>query len=343
MQKKKMKKILSMLALGAFSISMVVGCGSNDKPANTEQSGDSEKYNIGIVQLVTHGSLDAANQGFVQGLADNGFVDGENIVISQQNAQGEQSNLQSIAQQFLSTEVDLICAIATPAAQVMASATEEIPIVGTAITDYVSANLVNSNEKPGLNVTGTSDMNPVGEQLDLLLQLVPDAKTIGVLYTSSEVNSQVQVAALKARAAELEINVVEATISNVNDIQQAAQSLVGKVDAIYLPTDNNISSAITQVVAMTEEAGLVTVCGEAAQVNAGGTATYGIDYYKLGYQTGVMAAKILKGEAAPAEMPIQFMEAEDLSVTLNNDSLTALGVTVPAELAETAEIVKTAE
>ena len=343
MQKKKMKKILSMLALGAFSMSMVVGCGSNDKPANTEQSGDSEKYNIGIVQLVTHGSLDAANQGFVQGLADNGFVDGENIVISQQNAQGEQSNLQSIAQQFLSTEVDLICAIATPAAQVMASATEEIPIVGTAITDYVSANLVNSNEKPGLNVTGTSDMNPVGEQLDLLLQLVPDAKTIGVLYTSSEVNSQVQVAALKARAAELEINVVEATISNVNDIQQAAQSLVGKVDAIYLPTDNNISSAITQVVAMTEEAGLVTVCGEAAQVNAGGTATYGIDYYKLGYQTGVMAAKILKGEATPAEMPIQFMEAEDLSVTLNNDSLTALGVTVPAELAETAEIVKTAE
>ena len=343
MQKKKMKKILSMLALGAFSMSMVVGCGSNDKPANTEQTGDAEKYNIGIVQLVTHGSLDAANQGFVQGLADNGFVDGENIVISQQNAQGEQSNLQSIAQQFLSTEVDLICAIATPAAQVMASATEEIPIVGTAITDYVSANLVNSNEKPGLNVTGTSDMNPVGEQLDLLLQLVPDAKTIGVLYTSSEVNSQVQVAALKARAAELEINVVEATISNVNDIQQAAQSLVGKVDAIYLPTDNNISSAITQVVAMTEEAGLVTVCGEAAQVNAGGTATYGIDYYKLGYQTGVMAAKILKGEATPAEMPIQFMEAKDLSVTLNNDSLTALGVNVPAELAETAEIVKTAE
>ena len=339
----KFKRFLAATTLGVFSMSMVVGCGANNKPANSEQAENVEKYEIGVVQLVAHEALDAANQGFVQGLADNGFVDGENIVISQQNAQGEQSNLQSIAQQFLSTEVDLICAIATPAAQVMASATEEIPIVGTAITDYVSANLVNSNEKPGLNVTGTSDMNPVGEQLDLLLQLVPDAKTIGVLYTSSEVNSQVQVAALKARAAELEINVVEATISNVNDIQQAAQSLVGKVDAIYLPTDNNISSAITPVVAMTEEAGLVTICGEAAQVNAGGTATYGIDYYKLGYQTGVMAAKILKGEAAPAEMPIQFMEAEDLSVTLNNDSLTALGVTVPAELAETAEIVKTAE
>ena len=340
---KKFKKFLTAATLGMFSMSMVVGCGENDKSANTEKTENKESYNIGIVQLVAHEALDAANRGFVEALADNGFVEGENITISQQNAQGEQSNLQSIAQQFLSSEVDLICAIATPAAQVMASATEEIPIVGTAITDYVSANLVESNEKPGLNVTGTSDMNPVAEQLDLLLKLVPDAKTVGVLYTSSEVNSQVQVDALKARAKELDINIVEATITNVNDIQQAGQSLVGKVDAIYLPTDNNISSAITQVVAMTEEAGLVTVCGEAAQVSAGGTATYGIDYYKLGYQTGEMAVKILKGEVAPAEMPIQFMQAEDLSITLNSDSLTALGVEVAADLSEKAEMVKTAE
>ena len=178
---------------------------------------------------------------------------------------------------------------------------------------------------------------------EMVKKLVPEAKTVGVLYTSSEVNSQVQVATLKARAEELNIVIKEATISNVNDIQQAGQSLVGKVDAIYLPTDNNISSAITQVVAMTEEAGLVTVCGEAAQVNAGGTATYGIDYYKLGYQTGEMAVKILKGESTPAEMPIQFMQAEDLAITLNSDSLASLGITVPEELSEKAEMVKIAE
>lgn len=343
MQKKKIKKILSMLALGAFSMSMVVGCGGNDKPANTEKTENTEKYNIGIVQLVTHGSLDAANQGFVKGLADNGFVEGENITISQQNAQGEQSNLQSIAQQFLSSEVDLICAIATPAAQVMASATEEIPIVGTAITDYVSANLVESNEKPGLNVTGTSDMNPIRDQVDLLLQLAPETKTIGIIYTSSEVNSQIQVDEVKAYAKELNIDVVEATVSTVNDIQQAAQSLVGKADAIYLPTDNNIASAVPQLVSITDEAGLITVCGAEDMINDGGTATYGIDYYKLGYQTGEMAAKILKGEATPAEMPIQFAETADLSITINQDAVDSLEITVPAELAEKAKMVKTAE
>lgn len=331
MMNKKMKKALSAVILGAFSMGLITGCGGSSE----------EKLNIGIVQLVAHNALDAANEGFVQALTDNGYVDGQNITISQQNAQGEQANLQSISQQFLSSDVDLICAIATPAAQVMASATEEIPIVGTAITDYETASLVESNDAPGLNVTGTSDMNPVTEQVDLLLQLVPEAKTIGTIYTSSEINSQVQVDAVKAYAEELGLTVVEATISNVNDIQQAAQSLIDKVDAIYLPTDNNIASAITQVIAMTEEAGLVTICGESALVTAGGTATYGINYYKLGYQTGEMAVQILKGEATPAEMPIQFVKTEDLAVTINSDSIDKLGITLPAEVAANAEMVTT--
>lgn len=340
---KQVKKILSMVVLSAFSMGLLAGCGGGEQPANNEAqpTADGEKLNIGIVQLVTHGSLDAANEGFVQALADNGYVDGETITINQQNAQGEQANLQSIAQQFLSNNVDLVCAIATGSAQVMASATEEIPIVGTAITDYESGNLVESNEAPGLNVTGTSDMNPITDQVDLLLQLVPAAKTIGIIYTSSEINSQIQVDAVKAYAEELGVSTVEATISTVNDIQQAAQSLVGKVDCIYLPTDNNIASAIPQVVSITDEAGLVTVCGADSMVTAGGTATYGINYYKLGYQTGEMAVQILKGEATPAEMPIQFAKTEDLTVTINQDAVERLDITVPAELAERATMVTT--
>lgn len=331
------KKGLLMAALAVFSLGMMAGCSGGEKPAAT----DSGTLKIGVAQLMKHGALDAANEGFVQALADNGYVDGENIIIAQANAQGEQANLQTIAQQFISNDTDLICAIATPTAQVIAAATETIPIVGTAITDYIEADLVESNEAPGMNITGTSDLNPITDQVDLILQLVPEAKTIGIMYTSSEVNSQIQAAAVKEYAQTLNIDVVEVTISSVNDIAQAAQNLVNKVDVVYLPTDNNIASAIPQVVQITDEAGLVTVCGESSMVSAGGTATYGVNYYQLGYKTGEMAVKILKGEAAPATMPIVFANSEDLKVTINTNAVEALGITVADEVLEKAEKVTT--
>ena len=245
-----------------------------------------EQYKVGVVQLVQHGALDQANQGMMDGLAAEGFVVGENLVVDQQNAQGDQSNINNIAQQFVANENDIILAIATPAAQGMAAATEEIPIVGTAITSFVDAKLVESDEAPGTNVTGTSDMNPIEAQVNLLLQLVPDAKVIGTIYTSSETNSQVQFDILEKVAAEKGLTVKARTVSTVNDIQQAAQSLVGEVDAIWLPTDNNVASAMPQVVGVTDEAGLVTICGEESMVRAGGTATYGFSYYQLGYNAG---------------------------------------------------------
>ncbi len=334
---RRFMKGVAMAAIAAMSMGMLAGCGGG---GDTQQDG-AEVYKVGVVQLVQHGALDQANQGMIDGLAANGFVEGENLKIDQQNAQNDQSNLQNIAQTFVSNESDIILAIATPAAQVMASATEEIPIVGTAITSFTDAKLVESDEAPGANVTGTSDMNPIEAQVNLLLQLVPDAKVIGTIYTSSETNSQVQIDILEQVAAEKGLTVESRSISTVNDIQQAAQSLAGEVDALWLPTDNNIASAMPQVVGVTDEAGLVTICGEESMVRAGGTATYGFSYYQLGYNAGVMAAQILSGEGEPATMPVQYMAEEDCVAIVNTDAVALLGIEVPAELMEGATQVTT--
>ncbi|SDG76539.1 putative ABC transport system substrate-binding protein [Selenomonas sp. WCT3] len=318
--------IATMLAAGAMA-----GCGS-------EQSAGNKTYKIGVVQLVEHSALDAANKGFVDGLKERGFEEGKNVTFDQQNAQADQSNLQNIAQRFVSGKMDLICAIATPAAQTIANATKDIPILGTAITDYVGAKLVTSNDRPGANVSGTSDMNPIKEQIDLLMKICPNAKTIGTIYCSSEVNSEVQVKAMKEYAESKGLTVKVATISTVNDIQQAAQSLVGEVDAFYVPTDNIIASAMPNLVAITDAAKKPVFCGEPNMVKAGGLATYGIDYYKLGVQTGHMAADVLEGKAKPAEMPIQ--TAQDLKVVINKKNAAALGITLPADVLNGAEVVE---
>ncbi len=322
-------KGVAVAAIAVMSVGMLAGCSGNSQQ-------EEKTYKVGVVQLMQHGALDQSNQGMIDGLRDSGYEEGKNLEIKQQNAQGDQSNLQTIAQQFLADEVDIILSISTPATQVMAAATEEIPIVGTAITSFEEAGLVDSDEAPGTNVTGTHDMSPVAEQIDLLLQVVPDAKTVGTIYTSSEKNSQVQVEILKEVAAEKGLTVVERTISTVNDIQQAAQSLVGEVDAIWLPTDNNVASAMPQVVGVTDEAGLVTVCGEESMVYAGGTITYGINFYQIGYDAGVMAAKILDGESVPAEMPIQ--GPSDLNLVINPTAVEAIGVEIPADLMEQATL-----
>ena len=181
----RMKTAMKAVALGVAALGLLSlsGCGKS------QQASGEKTYKIGVVQLVEHNALDAANRGFVDGLKARGYEEGKNLTIDRQNAQADQSNLQNIAQRFVSDKVDLICAIATPAAQSVANVTKDIPIVGTAITDYVSAKLVQSNEKPGGNVTGTSDLNPIKKQIDLLMQLYPNAKVIGTVYSSSEINS----------------------------------------------------------------------------------------------------------------------------------------------------------
>lgn len=334
MKNKKFIKGIAAAAIAAMSMGMLAGCGGG---SDTQQ--DAEMHKVGIVQLMQHGALDQANQGLVEGLAAAGYVVGENLEIDQQNAQGDQSNLQSIAQQFLSNDVEMIMAIATPAAQVMAANTEEIPIVATAITSFEQAGLVESNEAPNTNVTGTHDMTPIAEQIDLLLQIVPDAKSIGTVYTSSEKNSQVQVGILKEVCEAKGLTVVERTVSTVNDIQQATQSLVEEdVDAVWLCTDNNVASAMPQVVGVTDAAGIITVCAEESMVMSGGTITYGINFYQIGYDAGLMAAEILNGEAVPAEMPIQGPKQEDLKLVINPEAVEIIGVEIPAELMEKAAL-----
>ena len=333
MKSKKLMKGVAIATIAAMSMGMLAGCGGGKEEA--------KEYKVGVVQLVQHGSLDEANAGMIAGLADNGFVEGENLVVKQENAQNDQSNLQSIAQAFIADEVDLILAIATPAAQVMAANTEEIPIVGTAITSFEGAGLVESDEAPGYNVTGTNDMNPVEEQVNLLLQLKPDAKVIGTIYTAAEVNSQIQVDLLDKVAAAKGLTVEKRTIQNVNDIQQAAQSLVGVADALWLPTDNNVASAMPNVVGVTDPAGIITITGEESMTVAGGTATYSFSYYDIGYNAGVMAAQILKGEADPATLPVQSPKAEDLTAIINTDAVELLGLEVPQDLMDNAKKVTT--
>ena len=320
--------LMLTLALG------VVGCGGDKKEAPKK----AEKVNVGIVQLVEHAALDAANKGFVEGLASKGYKEGQNIAYDRQNAQADQSNLQNIAHRFVNNKVNLICAIATPAAQTVANVTSDIPIVATAVTDYKTAKLVKDNAKPGTNVTGTTDMNPVEQQLDLLLKIVPNAKSVGTIYCSSEVNSQLQVDILKKAAAGKNVTIKEATVSNVNDIQQAARSLVGKVQAIYVPTDNVLASAMPTLVSVTEEAKLPVICGEGGMVKAGGLATLGVDYYKLGFQAGEMAADILSGKSKPADMAIQAQK--EFKAMVNLKEAEKIGLKVPEDVLKGAELVK---
>ena len=320
--------LMLTLALG------VMGCGGDKKEAPKK----AEKVNVGIVQLVEHAALDAANKGFVEGLASKGYKEGQNIAYDRQNAQADQSNLQNIAHRFVNNKVNLICAIATPAAQTVANVTSDIPIVATAVTDYKAAKLVKDNAKPGTNVTGTTDMNPVEQQLDLLLKLVPNAKSVGTIYCSSEVNSQLQIEILKKAAAAKGVTVKEATVSNVNDIQQAARSLVGKVQAIYVPTDNVLASAMPTLVSVTEEAKLPVICGVGGMVKAGGVATLGVDYYKLGFQAGEMAADILSGKSKPADMAIQAQK--EFKAMVNVKEAEKIGLKVPEDVLKGAELVK---
>ncbi len=329
MLSKKARALAAALAL-TLAAGVLGGCGGEKE---NKEAAAKKTVNVGIVQLVEHASLDAANKGFVDGLAANGFKENENIAFDRQNAQADQSNLQNIAHRFVSNKVDLICAIATPAAQTAANATKDIPIVATAVTDYEAAKLVATNEKPGGNVTGTSDMNPIKEQLELLLKLVPDAKVVGTIYSSSEVNSQMQVDLLKKYAAEKGVEIKEATVSSVNDIQQAAQSIIGEIDCLYLPTDNVMASAVPTLISVTEPAKLVMTCGWPD--TEGSVAVVGIDYYELGKQTGEMAAKILKGEAKPADLAIETQKK--FKVIVNKQVAERLGVTVPEDILKAAE------
>lgn len=314
-----MRKILAVLLI-VFLILSFSGCSSTPSEP---------KISIGIIQIVEHPALDAAREGFLETLEQNGYVEGQNLTVDYQNAQNDQSTLQTIANKFASANHDLILAIATPSAVAVAASITDVPILITAVTDPVTAKLADSLERPGTNVTGTTDMNPIKEQFELLKQLVPEAKKVGILYNAGEVNSQVQVEIAKEVVQNMDIEILEASVATSADVLQAAQSFIGKVDAIYVPTDNTVVSARESVIQVTNTNNIPLIAGESSVVDAGGLATIGINYFNLGKQTGEMAIRVLKGDN-PQDMPIE--SQKDFDIVINEETANLLEIEIPAEL-----------
>lgn len=317
-------KLIKIILVGLATTALITGC-SKDNSNSGSASKDGIKT-IGITQLVEHPSLDSSRIGFIKALEDNGYKDGENIKIDYQNAQNDLPTTQTIANKFLSDKKDLIFAISTPSAQAAYNVTKDIPILITAVTDPVSAGLVKSMDKPQGNISGTSDYISIDKNLELIKTFVPDAKTIGVLYNTSEVNSEIQVEMLKEYAAKNNYKVVEKGVSTSNEINQAMSSLVNNVDVLYVPTDNLIVSSMPIVSKIATDNKIPVIASESGSVESGALACQGIDYEKLGYKTGELAIKVLEGEKI-SDMPVALLDETEIIV--NEDVLKALSIEKP--------------
>lgn len=308
-----MKKIVKAIGISLSGL-LLAACGvQNDGATN-----DGE-VNIGILQFMEHNSLQAARDGFVAELEEAGLE----VNIEDMNSQGDQSNLQSMSEQLTSNN-DLILGIATPAAQALATVEESKPILFTAVTDPIDAGLVDSNEAPGKNLTGTSDMVPIEEQIALLLSIVPNAETIGIAYNSSEPNSKIQadLAVAELQANGVQVDVV--TVTSTNEVQTVLTSLAENVDGIYLPTDNTMASTMAIVGEIAIEYQLPVVAGASAMVDDGGLATYGINYEDLGRQTARLALRILQDGEDPAEIAVE--TSDNLELVVNEEMAAALNI-----------------
>lgn len=283
-------------------------------------------FRIGISQFITHQSLDATREGFVDELAKQGYVEGENIEIDLQNAQGEQRNLKTISQQ-LAESSDVVLAIATPSAQSLANTTQTTPVIFSAVTDPVSAKLVESREHPGGNVTGTSDQSSdaISTQINLIKKVLPKAKTIGILYTQSEPNSVVQKDEAKRLLEEKGFTVVEKTILDSNNVKAAAESLMAEVDMVFVPTDNIISSTMETVKQVSIKHKVPVFGGSTEMVAVGGLYNYGTNYEELGRQTARMLIRVLKGEK-PENIAVEL--PEKLELHTNQEMADALGIDI---------------
>jgi len=307
----------------ALALPMVAGCGSG-------------LTKVGITQIVTHPALDANRQGFIDQMAEEGFVEGKNIEYDYSTPEGDMSVAASIAQKFVSDKVDMILAIATPSTQACVEAIKgtDIKLVFGSVTDPVAAGLVDSWDNPGGSVTGISDWADVGAQIQLLVDIVPNVERLGVVYNAGEVNSKVQIDELKNIAPSLGITkIVEATAATSADVLAAAQSLVGRVDAVWIPTDNTVVSAFESVVKVCEDNKIPVFAADIATVERGAIGTPGIDYYQLGKECGQIAARILQGEN-PADIPVKKVDMTDLY--LNPTAAARMGITIPQSVLDKA-------
>ena len=327
-----MKRTLTLGAAAAASALVLTACGSG---GGNDQSGGQKDISVGIAQFVEHPSLDAAREGFVQALEDGGYKEGDNLKLDVQNASGDQATATNIASNFASSNDDVILGIATPTAQSLAQAVTDKPVLFTAVTDPVDAGLVDSNEKPGGNVTGTTDMNPVEDQIALIKDFAPDATSVGIIYSSGETNSQIQVEKAKKAAADQGLKVVEKSVTTTAEVAQAADSF--DTDAIYVPTDNKVVAGLEAVIGAAESKKIPLIAGEGDSVERGALATKGLDYTQLGKQTGEMALRIIDEDADPAEMAVESQKQTQL--VINAKAAKAMGVKIPQELRDSADSV----
>ncbi|KRM87821.1 tryptophan ABC transporter substrate-binding protein [Lacticaseibacillus thailandensis] len=323
-----------MIAFITALVLFVAGCYIADvMPQHTASTSKPRQHQVvkkvGILQLMSHPALNAIHKGIVAGLKDEGYTAGKNLKIDFQNAQNDQSNLKSMATRFVNEKEDATVGIATPSAQALANATSKIPVVMGAITDPVSAKLVDSVKKPGGNVTGVSDQAPIDAQLQLIRKILPHAKTLGVIYTSSDDSSQAQVKLVEQKAPKYGFTIKTFSINSTNDLQQVAQQMVTQVDAIFVPTDNTIASAMPTLASVANGAKKAIFPTVDTMVEDGGLATVGLNQYDLGVKTGKMVARILKGQD-PATTPVEFMTKGDL--VINQKVANQLGIKIPAQL-----------
>ena len=285
-----------------------------------------ENVTVAVTAIVEHPALDAARDGVRDALAAAGYKDGENLKFIYESAQGNPATAAQIARQFVGEGPNVIVPISTPSAQAVVSSTRDIPVVFTAVSDPLAAQLVKDMEKPGGNVTGLSDMSPVGEHLALIKEILPEVKTIGYLYNSGEANSVALLAVLKTEAEKAGLTVIESAATKSAEVQGAARALVGRADAIYVPTDNTIISALEGAVAVAEEGKLPLFTADTDSVSRGSLAALGFNYYDVGKQTGEVVVRILKGEN-PGDIAVKIAAGSDLVV--NKAAAAKMGVTLP--------------
>lgn len=334
-----MRKVFGFV-LSFSMMALLAGCGGNaaapSTPATASASSAPEPKTIklGLTQFVEHPALDSVRQGILDGLAEKGYKEGENLQVDYQNAHGDMNNTVTIAQKYAGDKNNMVIAIATPSAQAVAKTIADAPVIFSTVTDPVSAQLVSSLEKPDKNITGTSDKVSMEQQLELIQKFLPDLKKLGVIYTTSEVNSGVQVAELEEAAKTKGIEIVKAGVTNLNEVQLGASSLVGKAEAIFIPIDNTVVSAFEAVLGVAEQEKIPVFASDLDTVKRGAVATYGIDYYKMGKQTGEMAARVLGGKTI-AETPVEISKETDLYI--NEKAAQTFGLTINDELKNSAK------
>ena len=301
------KRILAAVLTAVMAMGALTGCGS---------TGSKDNYTIGIMQYAVHGSLDNCREGFLQGLAEEGIVEGENLTIEYVNAQADNGTSVMTASNFVSKKVDMICAIATPCAMAAYNATmnTDIPVIYTAVSDPVEAGLANEDGTPVGNITGTSDALAVDAQLKMIREVLPEAKTIGIIYTTSEANSISTIAEYKALAGNYGFEIVDSGVTAMSEVALAAADIASKVDCITNLTDNTVVSALQTVLDEANKAGIPVFGSEVEQVKAGCVASMGLEYIELGKQTGKMAARVLKGEAEASELNFEVISEPSLYV-----------------------------